>query len=731
MRKKSICSLCEAHCGIEVEVEGSEIVAIHGDKEDPLSRGYICPKGLALKDLHDDPDRLRAPLRKTRGGWEQIAWEEALELAAERLHRVREAHGRHALAVYVGNPTVHSYSTMLTMLPFLKSVRSHNRYSATSADQLPHMFAGLHMFGHQLLMPVPDLERCDFLVVIGGNPCASNGSILTAPNIMARLRKIRDRGRVLVIDPRRTETARLAGEHLAIRPGRDPLLLLALLSVMDEEGLIQPGPWQGYSDGLEQVRALARRFPPERVGEAVGIPAPTIRALARDFVATPRAAFYGRIGICTQPFGGLNAWLLNLVNLLGGKLDRPGGMMFTAPAADLVALAARMGNRGSFGRWKTRVRGLPEFGGEAPVSTLADEIETPGPEQIRALVTIAGNPVLSTPNGARLERALPQLDFMVSLDMYLGETSRHADLILPPLSHLERDAYSLAFNVFAIRNIARYNGPVVPPPAGALDDWQVLLELAARLEKRAGSPRSTINGFGFDLMRRLGPARLLDLTLRTGPYGAGIPVFGDLMRTLRGQDPGLSLAALEKHPAGIDLGPLQPCLPERLGTPDKRVRLAPEVLLADAERLDELVAEGSPEGLLLIGRRHLRSNNSWLHNAPRLMKGKARHILLMHPEDADARDIADGDRVTVSSRVGKVEVAVELDTAMMPGVVSLPHGWGHHREGTRLRVAGERPGVSANDLTDERFLDPLTATAGLNGVPVEVAKVGALAAAEA
>jgi anaerobic selenocysteine-containing dehydrogenase len=707
------CTLCEAMCGLTLQTEGGRVVSIRGDADDPFSRGHICPKGAALGDVHADPDRLRQPMRRTPGGWQPVSWDEALDEAAERLRAVQRAHGRDAVAVYQGNPTVHNYGSMLYAPGFVRALGTRNRFSATSVDQLPHHLAAYFMFGHGLLIPVPDLDRTHFFLVLGANPAVSNGSLMSAPDAAGRIKAIRRRGgTVVVVDPRRTETAALADRHHFIRPGTDALLLLALLHVVFAEGLEKPGRLAELTDGLQAVRALAADFAPERAASATGIAADEIRALARAFAAAPGAVCYGRCGVSTQAFGGLAHWLINLLNLVTGNLDRPGGAMFTRAAVDVL----KRSRPGSYGRWKSRVRGLPEFSGELPVATLAEEMLTPGPGQVRALVTSAGNPVLSTPNGAQLDRALAGLDFMVSVDFYLNETTRHAHLILPPTSPLEHDHYDLVFYLLSVRNAARFSPAVFPAPPGALHDWEIFLGLQRRLERGAKAR------LRHAVLARMRPHGLLDVGLRTGPYGAGFRPFGR----------GLSLRKLRRHPHGIDLGPLKPALPGRLFTADRRIHAAPAPMLDDVARLRAHLADAEASAgaatadgfdLLLIGRRQLRSNNSWMHNYPRLMKGRDRCTLLLHPADAAARGIADGGAVRVASRAGSVEVAAELSDEVMRGVVSLPHGFGHGRPGIGVTVAAAHPGASANDVTDELRVDALGGNAALNGVPVRVEAV--------
>lgn len=707
------CHLCEAMCGVAIEHEAGDLRAVRGDDEDPFSRGHICPKAVSLLDLHHDPDRLTRPLVRKDGVLVETSWEEALDTAAAGLLRVRKQHGRHALALYQGNPTVHNYGAMLFGQLFARTLHTRHHFSATSVDQLPHMLAAYLMFGNQILLPIPDLDRTDYLLVVGANPAVSNGSLMTAGGAARRLKDIQRRGgKVIVLDPRRTETAKTADEHHFIRPGTDALFLAAFVWTLFEEDLARPAALNAYLSGMDTLRAAVAPYTPERVASATGIPAPEIRRLVRDFARATRAAAYGRVGVSTQPLGALSAWLLNAINVLTGNLDRPGGMMFPVPAVDLPGLAPRLGLRGSFGRFRSRVRKLPEFGGELPVSTLAEEIATPGERQIRALITSAGNPVLSTPNGRQLDRALASLDFMVSIDLYRNETTRHAHVILPPTFGIEHDHYDLAFHMLSVRNTAKYSPALVTRRADQRHDWEIFLDLFARLTSRAGLLGQLEQRAKSLLGRMLPPHRILDLALRVGPYGAGLLPLGRK---------GLSLSALRRAPHGVDLGPLTPVLPKRLSTKSRTIELAPAPMIDDLPRLAALLVEETPAGALsLIGRRELRSNNSWGHNSERMVRGKERCTLRIHPDDARARSLPNGALARVVSRVGEVLVPVEHSEDMMPGVVSLPHGWGHNREETKLSVASQRPGVSLNDLTDDARVDTLSGTAGFNGTPVTV-----------
>ena len=695
-----VCNLCEAICGIQLTLEEGVVTGIRGNDADPLSRGYICPKGVSMADVHTDPDRLRRPMRRTGSGddarWEEIGWDEAYDLVADRLGATIQEHGADAVGVYLGNPNVHSVGFATHGVPFVKALRTRNRFSASTVDQIPHQFVAWQLYGHQLMLPIPDIDRTSYFLVFGANPMASNGSLMTVPDFPQRVRDLKARGgKLVVFDPRRTETAKIATEHHFVRPGSDAAVLLAMVHVLFEEGLTTPPP---YVDNVDRMGELVAPFTPERAEAASGVPADTIRSLTRDFAAADAAAAYGRMGLSTQGFGSVCQWAINLLNLLTGNFDREGGVLFPEPAVDTVG--RRIIGPGHHDVWRSRVRDIPEFAGELPAATMREEIETPGDGQIRAMVTIAGNPVLSTPDGRGLAHAFDRLDFMVAIDIYLNETTRHADVILPPTSALERDHYDLVFHGFAVRNTARFTPAVFAKPDDSQHDWEIFGELADRLQARLGA------GLKDRLATKArfapSPATIITGLLKTGG------------RT--------TMRALRKSPEGVDLGPLRPTMPERLQTDDHRIDLTPELLVADltrvAEALDGAPAVGSGE-LLLIGRRHQRDCNSWLHNTERLTRGKPRHHLLMHPKDLAERGLEDGAVVRVTSRIGAVDVEVSAVDDVMPGVVSLPHGYGHQVGGTRMQHAATVVGVSINDLTDPELLD-VSGNAALNGVPVTV-----------
>lgn len=726
------CPLCEATCGLEVSHANGEIVRIRGDRQDVFSHGFICPKGSTLGKLDQDPDRLRTPLIRRDGRHEPATWDEAFSHIEKHLTPLITEHGPNVVGLYLGNPNVHSMSGILYLRAFVKMLRSRNVFTAATVDQMPKHVSSGYMFGHPDLIPVPDLDRTSYLLMLGANPHQSNGSLATAPDWPGRLRAITERGgRVVVVDPRRTETAKDADVHIPIRPGTDALFLAAVAQVIFEEGLPDLGHLADAVDGVDDVASALLPFSPETVEKACGIAAATTRRIARELAGADGAAVYGRIGTHTTEFGTLASWLVDVLNVITGNLDSPGGAMFPLPAHE----QPRARREFLVGRWRTRVRQLPETRGELPVSALAEEILEPGEGRIRGLVTIAGNPVLSTPDGGRLIEALSALEFMVSLDVYLNETTRHADVILPGVTPLRRPHYDFAFYGLSVRNVANYSPPLYELEEGFLDEWETLLRLGATVTGQGpdpdidqlddavfatlvgsavADPSSPVHGRPAEEIFAAtdggrGPERILDFLLRTGPYG-------DRYGKVPG---GVSLARLMESPHGIDLGPLQSRLPTDLCIPSGRVQLGPPVLLGDLERLRQAMGRFGGDGMVLIGRRHVRSNNSWMHNVDVLVKGKARCTLQINPEDAARIGVEPEGMVKVSSSAGAVVVPVEVTEDILEGVVSLPHGWGHDLEGSSLSVASERPGVNANRLSTGA-MDPMSGNAILNGIPVEV-----------
>jgi anaerobic selenocysteine-containing dehydrogenase len=689
------CNLCEAMCGLEIKYYNKTVISIKGDKKDILSKGHICPKATALTDLYYDKDRLKTPVKRTDKGWIDISWEEAFDEIETQLKRIQQQYGKNAVGSYRGNPTVHNTGLTLFAAPFLKSLGSNQKYTATSVDQLPHHFASLMMFGHYLMLPIPDIDRTDFMLIMGGNPAVSNGSILTAPGFSNRLKAIKKRGgKVVVVDPRFTETAKIADQYFPIIPGTDALLLLALIHVIFEENLATLGHLSAHINGLETVKEVVSNYPAEKVAKFIGFTASEIQQLARDFATSATAVCYGRMGLSTQEFGGLCQWLVNVLNCITGNLDATGGTLFTKPVIDIVGMSGMTGKYGSFNNRQSRVHKLPEFTGEFPVATLADEILVPGDDQIKAMITIAGNPVLSTPNGKRLEKALESLEFMVAIDIYLNETTKYAHIILPSTTGLETSLYDLVFHQFAIRNTAKYSKALFEKTKEQWHDWEILKELTTRF---------TGNENPLNLVQTL------DHMLQFSSYAT----------------PKITVSLLNEYPHGIDFGVLKPQLPERLFTTDQKIALAPQIFIADLKRLNAKLLlldtdKNSEFSFSLIGRRDVRSNNSWMHNCKRLVKGKERCTLLMHSKDAHTLQLTESQMVTVTSNTGSVKLPVEITDTMMPGVVSIPHGWGHHRKGTKMEIAQQYSGVSLNDLTDPKNIDHLTGNADFSGTKVKI-----------
>jgi len=696
----AVCNLCEAICGLELTIEDGAVTAVRGNKEDPLSRGYICPKGVAIADIYSDPDRLRHPIRRVGSGadatWEEISWDEALDLVADGMASAINERGKDAVGIYLGNPNAHSLGSLTHGIAMIQSFKTRNKFSATSVDQLPHQLMSYLLYGHQLLLPVPDIDRTQYFLVFGGNPMASNGSLMTVPDFPNRLRDLKDRGgKMIVFDPRRTETAKGATEHVFVRPSTDAWVLLAMLNTLFGEGLTNP---LDYVDGLDDVANLVAPYTPERAESASGVPADTIRRITREFAAADGAVAYGRMGVSTAEFGTICQWAIQMINIVTGNLDRVGGAMLTSPAIDIISMG--LVGRGHLDRFRSRVRDIPEFGGELPVSVMREEIETPGDGQIRAMLTLAGNPVLSTPDGAALDRALDGLDFMASVDIYLNETTRHANVILPPTSALEREQYDLVFHVLSVRNTARFTPAIFAKGRDDRHDWEIFREIVRRTTKRLDTKPPLAKRVATSLRLGMSPTRMIGLLLRRGGK--------------------TTLRELRANPAGVDLGPLEAGqFPGRLGTKNKRIDAAPNYVVADLARLE---VQQLPTGdeLMLIGRRHKQNCNSWMHNSERLTKGQPRHQLLINPADLATRGLLDGAMVKVSSRVGTVLVEAKATDDMMPGVVSLPHGYGHQKEGIRLAQASQVDGVSINDLTDPERLD-VSGNAAFSGVPVRIA----------
>jgi anaerobic selenocysteine-containing dehydrogenase len=707
------CSLCEATCGLKFEVENNRILSVRPDEDDVFSKGYVCPKGIAIADIHHDPDRLRRPVRRNAAGiFEEISWDEAFELVASRLSQIRAQHGGDAIGFYWGNPTGNNHGALLMVSSFTKAMGTRNRFSAGSQDANPRIVTSYELYGSSVSIPIPDIDRTDYFLCLGGNPMVSNGSVMTAPDMRRRLRAVRERGgKVVVVDPRRTETAKEANEHVAIRPGGDAAFLLAMVQVLVARGRVERQFLEDTTKGWPELERRLAAFTPARVAAFAGVPAETIERLALEFADARSAVCYSRVGVCVGSHATVATFATDLLNIVTGRLGREGGPMFTTPAFD-ISRVARMGGLDGRDRWRSRVRDLPETLGDLPTAVLADEIETPGKGQIRAMVTLAGNPVLSAPNGRRIAAAFDKLDFMVSIDIYINETTRHADVILPPCWNLAEDHIDLLFAAVGVRNIARWSPPVVERGEDELADWEILLELTERL---GGGPVG--DPWADRLLRwlrplgvRWTPTGFLDLLLRFGPYGDRFLPWSD----------GLSLAKLKAAPHGIDLGPLQPGIERRLFHRDKRIHLDSPCMLQAMDGLERDLDAKAADGLVLIGRRELRSNNSWMHNVPALVSGRERCVLYVHPDDATRYDVRDGEMAILESRVHRGEVRVAVTDEMRPGVVSLPHGWGHADSAPWQRVAGSHAGVSVNDWVDDAVVEPIIGQSILNGVPVRL-----------
>lgn len=729
------CPTCEASCGLKMEVDKTarQIISIHGDDDNHRSKGYVCAKSQAFRYIFEDEERLRKPIKKTAEGWQEISWEEALSETASRLAAIRDAHGKDAIAMYYGNPNGHNFSTQIYTQMFITLLNTERFFSAGSVDQQPKNLSCELLYGNGWVFPIPDIDNTDFFVCMGGNPMVSQGSLMSAPDVEARLKAIQARGgSVVVIDPRKTETANAADQHLFIRPGTDAFFLLAFVNELFATGQVAPGRLAEFTDGIEAMESLAAPYTPEAVADVTGVSAQALRKLVSDFCAAEAPVLYGRIGLCTQRFGTLASWLVDVVNVLRGRLDAKGGAMFPRPATGHTDPAAAPTEFG-YNRWQSKARGFPEYMAMLPASLMAEEMELKGEHQVRAMITVAGNPVLSVPNGKRIHAAMDDLDFMVAFDFYLNETTSQADIIIPSTTQLEHSNYDFLFAATCVRNFAQYSPQTFEPEPGALEQWEIINEVTARMNGMARADLESMmldgmidqtlsNGEGLagltadDIKAATahheGPERLLDIMLRAGPYGD----------KFKGE--GLTLDAVKAAPHGIDLGALEPRLPELLATPNKRINLVPEVITADLARLKRALDAGPGEDMLLIGRRHIRDMNSWLHNLNNYARGKNRCTLLINCEDARNLGIEDGGQAKITSRVGEFIAQVSETTDIMPGVVSLPHGFGHTYTGTGQSIASQQiPGISANDLVDDNEMDMPSGTSIVNGVPVTISRL--------
>ncbi len=707
-----VCNLCEAMCGLEIEHDDQQVIAVKGDVNDPFSKGSLCPKGALIHKVHEDPDRLKAPLlKKENGEWEEISWKAAFDMVGQKINQIRTKYGNDAVALYLGNPTVHNLGMMLFSGEMRRSLRTKNFFSPTTMDQLPHHFIGYHVFGHAFNMPIPDINRTDYFILFGANPIASNGSIMSGCGPIEKIKDIQNRGgKVVLFDPRATETSRVVDEHHFIKPSTDVFFLLGMLHLIQKNNWIQLGHVENHLTGLEKLKDIAEEFTPEKVEKLTGVSAKNLLRLTKEYALQDRAVLYGRMGMSTQEHGGLCHWLTSVLNILTNHFDREGGAMFPKPAVDVKR---QKGWHKSHGRWHSRVRKLPEFDGELPVSVMAEEMLTEGEGQIKCLITSAGNPVLATPNGKRLEAALPKLDFMVSIDIFMNETTRHADLILPPPSHLEIDHYDLIFNHFAVSNNAKFSPRLFKPKDGQQYDWQIAKELTKRFAKVSNYKSSFA-------LKYFNPRQLLNLALLTGPYGK----WSSLSRWFNG----LNLKKVMDSKHGIHISNMKPRIPEVLNTQDGKIQIAADVFLEGLSNLKSLLSELPKERPLnefqLIGRRHLRSNNSWMHNVEELIKGKNRCTAMMNTTDAAALNLEDGEMILVKSATGEIEIPVEITKNIMNGVISIPHGFGHNKKGTQLSIASNSnyAGVSVNDITDHNRLDKVTNNAAFSGQVITVLK---------
>lgn len=720
------CPLCEGMCGVTVKVEGGQVATVRPNRQDVWSQGHVCPKGTTLGALHDDPDRLRTAMVRDGSEWKSASWDTALERLEELAEGVRNRHGPHAFAAYGGNmagkdATLSRYTGLMLATSGIQQV-----YSSGTVDQHPKNLSAMLMFGNEWKIPIPDLDNTDLFVIFGGNPAASKGSIFSHRDVMGAMRDLRARGgRVIVIDPVRTKTAQAADQWIGLKPGTDAALMLGVAHVLFARGAVRLRHLDGLIEGLDALRDVAGEFSPQVVAPFCGIEASIIEDLADELIRTDRSAIYGRIGTCTQSFGTLASWMIDVLAILTGNLDRRGGSMWSRPAASLVDMLATLPDGMPVVMGKSRVRGVPAVLGQFPASCMAEEIATPGPGQIKGLVTFAANPALSAPDSGKLAQALPLLECMVSLDNYINETTRHAHVILPSPSFLESAHFDMWSWIFCLTSGGHYSPPVFPP-VDRPDHWRIVARVGAIIGGQPGADidamddgyfRALATGRGIDpdlaitALPERGPARILDLAIRAGP-------FGDRFGAVAG---GLSLDSFRNQPDGVIIGPATPQAQEGFATSSGKIEIAPALILSDIPRLKLALGANDP-ALVLVSRRHLRSMNSWMHNVDTLVKGKDRCTVQMHSADAATRGLEGGDLVTLTSAAGSIVVPMEIDDDIRPGVVSMPHGWGHSDAQTHLSVAKVHPGANTNVLSPGTLVDVISGNAVLNGIPVEIAK---------
>lgn len=672
------CNLCEAQCGLRVGVEGARVTGVRGDPDDVLSRGHVCPKAHALRELYDDPQRLRAPVRRTATGWERVSWDDALSDVSARLRKVRRSRGRDAVALYVGNPVAHSHRAALGSQLLTMALGTKNRFDPNSQDSNPRLFACMQVYGDALSLPVPDVDRTDHLLMLGANPAASNGSQMGLGDVRVRMRGIRERGgRVVLVDPRRTESAAWADRHHFIRPGGDAALLFAMLHVLFSEGRVDARATAAASGGRE-LRELAARFPPSASDRRL---ASTRRRSARSrwssWRRAARASTRASVSARTPSGRWRRGWSRRSTSSPGTSIARAGPCSRRRPPTWRRSAASSWATTpGAGGR---ACAGCPSSSGRSRRRRWPRRWIRPGRGGWWRSCASRATPCSRRRTASGWRALWRNLEHMVAVDYYVNETTRHARYILPPQHVFETGNFNLLLSRFTVRNVAKYSPPILRTGDDTRDDWDILSNLAARVAL-PGPLHRACHRAGRDV-----PERVLDLLLRLGPRR-------------------LSMRALREAPHGLDLGPLVPSRGDRVRTPDGRIRLAPPALVADVPRLEAWVDEHRRAGdLVLVGRRHLRGNNSWMNGLPSLAKGPDRKRLLVHPTDAARLGVADGDTVRVRSRTGRVSAVVGVTDDVMPGVVSLPHGFAQ---------------CSANDLTDDRLVEPVVGTSILNGVPV-------------
>ncbi|PAL22039.1 molybdopterin-dependent oxidoreductase [Sphingopyxis sp. GW247-27LB] len=692
----TFCRICTAVCGLVATVEDGKVVRARPDPDNPSSQGHACVKGISYHAVTHDPDRVTRPMKRVAPGrFEPVGWDEALNDIARRLSAIIAEHGPDAVASYQGNPPAYATDGMTGFRMFLKALGTTKIYGAGSQDTNARFTANWVLYGSPLTIDVPDVNNADFMIIFGANPLVSNGSLIFTPRVRHQLDAVAARGGVVVVDPRCSETA-ARYEHVAIEPNSDCWLMLAMLRTLAEEGLADEAFLAARCAGWPELRAALTGIEFAEAARRTGIGVDAIKALARRLVASPRSVCYGRVGICRGPYATLANFLLSALNMVGGTFGHEGGSTFATP----VLAGSDRATTGGYDEVRSRIGNFPSVTQFLPSAVMPDDILEPGPGQVRALLSLGGNVLLAAPGGERLRRGLEQLELSVSFDLYINEAGSYADYVLPGLTFYERADLPMVPFMSMVQPFLQYTEPVIAPVGEARSEFDTFCAILGRMGLRmpAASPEEAAAQAAGGQMR---PLEVLDGAIRQGPAGAA----------------GWSIDRLRDHPHGAMLDiPIPWGNPDKIAHADGRIHLWDDLI---AGELDRLLATPPAKGLKLLSRRDIRSHNGWLHNVDRLVRSQ-KPTLHIHPDDAAAHDLADGDRAILSNRFGEIEVEVEVNADHLRGTVSYPHCFGHGSGGwQRANRAG---GANINILLGHGpdVVEAVSGTTLMDGISVEL-----------